>query len=545
MFTPPLESAPISQSGWANRYDPTASRMFSLGIAQGWDMTTFGIGESIRRLEETRTMGAVVTEEEWRASKDFREGLEYEEGMRAGFASLLAERHDKRRIESFLQERSSGLSFAAMIAGNFVGSVPDPLNFIPFLGAEVIAGRAVGILGRVGGRLALSSAEAVIGVGLMQPAIAFEHDLYQDPWDYTMAVRDIAMAAGIGAGFGALGLSIGRYSSKERLAATSKGVSDMMAGRPVDVGAVLSRPRDALSRVKALAEKLKRRGSVPEELADDLNLLAADVGETVRAQGIVKTLMKDGELSPNEAAALDGVNLSPEMRTVIEELKETRALHQEAVEAAPPGDKARALAVAEIANDTAEAKAVQKMEDALRSDQGMTRVANPQELGAAIKEKAEAQVDTFKAQADDLEIQAKAARSKADALPEGDEGKAKAASDTIEQEKAVEGLRAEERFYREIAQEADFGDDLDFTVNRAQEEFRPDMPEIKRDEIGLPDEIEVEGVNARFKEAEANGEIDAASVKDIDDAEFIAERINVMEQAVETGSACILRGGNG
>ena len=541
MFTPPLESAPVSQSGWANRYDPSVSRMFSLGIAQGWDMTTFGIGDSIRRLEETRTMGDVLTEEEWRASEDFRDGLEYEEGMRTGFASLLAERHDKKRVASFLQERSSGLSFAAMIAGNFIGSVPDPLNFIPFLGAEVIGVRAAGLLGRVGGRLAVSSAEAVIGVGLMQPAIAFEHDLYQDPWDYTMAVRDIAMAAGIGAGFGALGLAIGRYSPKERLAATSKATSDMMAGRPTDVGAILSRPADALSRVKALAEKFRRRGNVPEELADDLNALAADVGEAVRARGIVDVLTKEGPLSPNEASALDGVNISPEMRVIIEELKETRAMHREAIEAAAPGDKARALAVAEIANDTAEAKAADQMADALRFDQGMARTATPQELGASIKEKAETQASLFKAQADDLEIQAKEARSKADALPEGDKGKAKAAADAIEQEKAVEGLRAEERFYREIAEEADFGEDLDFTVNRVQEEFRPDMPEIKRDEIGLPDELEIEGINARFKEMEAVDEVPAASVKDIADAEIAASRLEIQAKSVEQGWACLLR----
>jgi hypothetical protein len=92
------------------------------------------------------------TEEEYKASEHYRQGIKYEQGMTNAAARVLAENFDKRRERERILAAGDAngpwwygpLGFGAGV----IGSLPDPVNFIPFAGGAVKATRLAGMTTR-------------------------------------------------------------------------------------------------------------------------------------------------------------------------------------------------------------------------------------------------------------------------------------------------------------------------------------------------------------------------------------------------------------
>lgn len=88
-----------------------------------------------------------ITEDEWRSSEYYRDGLRYEPNMTEGLAKLLAERKDEERIFANTVNRASGAEKIVGMAGGFIGGVFEPRNFAAGIAASVVTGGVVQGLG--------------------------------------------------------------------------------------------------------------------------------------------------------------------------------------------------------------------------------------------------------------------------------------------------------------------------------------------------------------------------------------------------------------
>jgi hypothetical protein len=188
------------------QYDPSMSVLFGESLMEGIRQLTPNLAKSYSELQYA---GGTVyeNEEQWQSSEFFREGLKFEEQMTEGQARLLAERYDRSMSYGQLAARADSLGdYGAIFGGMFIGSVPDPINFIPWLGFAKKGKQAKSLIdATTRGRAALrGSAEASLGAAAFHPLFALEKGAYQEEYDISMALVDVGLAAGIGAGLGSI-----------------------------------------------------------------------------------------------------------------------------------------------------------------------------------------------------------------------------------------------------------------------------------------------------------------------------------------------------
>jgi len=293
LFTKHREIDPIAAQTQADRFKPSLGQVFGAGLEEGLDLTSVS---ALKRFLEFKGAGdeKVLSYDQYNDSDYFRKGIQHYEGMTEGHARILAKREDERNKRQFILSHSQGrvADYAAMLSGGFIGSIPDPLNFIPIVGigakaaefgkfirtaerlAKLANFRKVGI----GGRALVSSLEAGIAVGASQPLILRTEQLEQGDYDLRMATVNIVFAMAIGGAFGAVSGAIGKLTTGERMAASSKAISDMaddIMGRRVDVEPVLS---SRLNRFK-IRELIRRYVN----------------GEDITNERVIHPLLKDAE----------------------------------------------------------------------------------------------------------------------------------------------------------------------------------------------------------------------------------------------------------
>ena len=83
---------------------------------------------------------------------------------------------------------------ASFYAGALVGTVPDPVNYIPFVGSASKA-KSAAVLGKIAhsvrlGRGATTATDAVLGTALLQPLVFAERDTYQLKYDTRDALTE-------------------------------------------------------------------------------------------------------------------------------------------------------------------------------------------------------------------------------------------------------------------------------------------------------------------------------------------------------------------
>ena len=221
---------PGGQQQFVEDYEPSAGQMFKIGFGAGLDDTTLGLLTSISAMDAAEN-APVLTKEDWEASKFYDPEIKWDDSFTTPKARLLKERRDRERELGFLLERAGIGSTAAFYGGAIAGTVPDIVNYIPFVGIASKA-KSAAVLGKIAqsgrlGRGATTAADAVLGTALIQPLVAAERDTYQLKYDTRDALTELGLALGLGFGLGA---ALGRVHPKDR---TVQEVADRQRGQRV------------------------------------------------------------------------------------------------------------------------------------------------------------------------------------------------------------------------------------------------------------------------------------------------------------------------
>jgi hypothetical protein len=305
--------------------EPDTFEYFKESVKDGFSNTTLGVGldsikemysaapeeraskkqaqENIRAYYENRKPEVVdsaspqlkkFTLDDWKKSPYYRDGVEFKEGWSEERAKYLAEGFDDRKDREFILKKgrdSENTIYGSGLVGQLVGSLPDPVNLIPF-------GGATSKTARVGEKLVRASIEGAVGnlavSGVTRPY--WEKRGTESSWqDY---VNDVFIGGGMGAGFGLVGHAFSRVKQrranatvKERVAlakASDQAIDSMMKGEDFDPAAIpgLKEAQDSIfdvdgvkhsDRAVLVERELIDLGIEPETARDSLAPLMAHV----------------------------------------------------------------------------------------------------------------------------------------------------------------------------------------------------------------------------------------------------------------------------
>jgi hypothetical protein len=134
-----------------------------------------------------------LSEEDWKASANYREGIPYDPAMTEQRAASLAYQYDQKKVRDFYTQKRPITSFL----GQFAGQAADPINFIPIIGPEVKAA-ALARAGKIAGETLVGSAEAVANTAIFGVATARTRAKFGDDVSWQAMLSDMAMAGLIG-----------------------------------------------------------------------------------------------------------------------------------------------------------------------------------------------------------------------------------------------------------------------------------------------------------------------------------------------------------
>ena len=200
-----------------NQYIPSGSMLFSESMLYG--LRTMWWQEMLDEIQfDQASYGNILTESDYKNSEFYREGLNWFEGMSLNQAQIMAESHDRNLHYSQLTQNVSLFSGKglAMMGGILAGSIPDPLNFAPFIPVAqrvVKAGRFSEKMKRASSvynttvrpssprsKVISDIVDPMIGAGIANVAIADKRSKFQEEHDAKMVLLDMAIAGGIGLG---------------------------------------------------------------------------------------------------------------------------------------------------------------------------------------------------------------------------------------------------------------------------------------------------------------------------------------------------------
>jgi len=190
------------------------------------DLLDFGGGEEGATLPE-RFAESVMTKAEWEQSPEFRPGIEVGEGTTRARARIMAANFDdmQARKEVIANRPEGALATALGFGAAIIGSIPDPINAIPF-GTVVKGGKALHTIGRA----ALEGAAGNLAVSAVTRPYWEEQGEESEWQDYGM---DAILGAGVGALFGVGGAAVRamrKTSTAADRATIARGVEAVAAG---------------------------------------------------------------------------------------------------------------------------------------------------------------------------------------------------------------------------------------------------------------------------------------------------------------------------
>lgn len=245
-----------------------------------------------------------LSEDEWKASENYRDAIPYDRGMTTERAAALAEMHDIKRVREFYAAKRPITAFV----GNFAGQALDPINYLPVFGPAARAA-AVAKAGRIGGTALTASAEAAISTAVAGVATAPMREKFGDDVSYEAMVNEVAMAALIGGAFGTVAGALGRRAdardARLRLEAQAKletlkrvqearaTLNDAVQSLAID-GEVRVSPatQGAVSRV---AEETRRISEAWDQVRADPNGPVRDPVVAIEPDDIERTLLVRGQ----------------------------------------------------------------------------------------------------------------------------------------------------------------------------------------------------------------------------------------------------------
>ena len=157
-------------------------------------------GESIEAYQARQERVKAITEDEYKASPYYREGVPWDSAMTEDRAAALATMYDAKQVRQHFAQKRPITAFI----GNLAGQATDPINYIPIAGPAVKAA-AVARMGRVLGVTATAALDAAANTALAGLATREMRRGLGDDVSWQAMVSDVAMAALIGTAFGTVG----------------------------------------------------------------------------------------------------------------------------------------------------------------------------------------------------------------------------------------------------------------------------------------------------------------------------------------------------
>lgn len=173
-----------------------------------------------------------MTEDAWKSSANYREGIPFDPAMTEQRAASLAYQFDQKKVRDFYTAKRPITSFI----GQFAGQAVDPINFIPILGPAVREAAAARFGLRVGETL-VGAGEAVANTGIFGVATAGTRAKFGDDVSWQAMLSDMAMAGLIGGAaphvFRAIGATTGKAfdAFRDRFTDRASTIENIQAGR--------------------------------------------------------------------------------------------------------------------------------------------------------------------------------------------------------------------------------------------------------------------------------------------------------------------------
>ena len=164
------------------------------------DKSAWGLTPEAQQRKSEEYSRDAMSEEAYKSSPYYREGVQWDRGMSQDRAAAIAEAYDAKRV----REHFASLRPVTAFVGNFAGQAVDPINYIPIAGPAVRAAAATRF-GIIGGRMAVGALDAAVNTAV---ASAATYDIRRglgDEITWQSTLSDIAMSALIGSAFGGIG----------------------------------------------------------------------------------------------------------------------------------------------------------------------------------------------------------------------------------------------------------------------------------------------------------------------------------------------------
>jgi len=204
---------------------PSLGRIFKESVNFAFNDNTFIHGaDYLETIDESNAQNP-LTEEEYNQSPYARKELGWHEGITKIQAKVLSERHDREMFYGRYTQNVGAFN-PVRIAGLIIGGIPDPINYIPY----------VGILSKVSrtARLLHKMPVLAMAANSMLSQTAFETAKYTaiaqmgGDINYRAAIMDVAIAGLIGSGAGLLFGGVGSKSGLQKRIGQSEFNNDLV-----------------------------------------------------------------------------------------------------------------------------------------------------------------------------------------------------------------------------------------------------------------------------------------------------------------------------
>ncbi|MDR3358217.1 MAG: hypothetical protein LBN96_05100 [Desulfovibrio sp.] len=177
---------------------------------------------------------AVIAKEDWNEKhRLFRKGVEWREGMTEERARIYAEDFDRREWRKELMARGGkqfgflGGTLPGFFAG-MLGSLPDPVNLIPFGGALFRGGSIAASAGR-------GAFEGAFGNVVVDALVAADLKSRGEELTFADYALDAVFGAALGGAFGAAGGWLGKRAADKKIVADPPASAERPALRHLNV----------------------------------------------------------------------------------------------------------------------------------------------------------------------------------------------------------------------------------------------------------------------------------------------------------------------
>lgn len=265
-----------------------------------------------------------MTVADWKASPWYRKEISFRPDMTETRARIMAENFDRRRYREQILARGGEIyngagDMALGFGAALLGSLPDPINFIPFVGS-MAAARGAGTVGRALLTGAKTGAvEGVASTALVDALVLPDLASRGEDVGFTDLALDTLAGGVLGSVFGAAGGLLARR------AALRAGLSDAAPVRPAEAtpaqeptpfdvspdGDLMARAGTADAAPVRLAEATPAQGPTPFDVSPEGGLMAR-AGTAGAARNADNDLLRQGWTAGDRRAVVDAVALGME-----------------------------------------------------------------------------------------------------------------------------------------------------------------------------------------------------------------------------------------